>query len=335
MKRPALAALGAVLLLGISGCLSSNARPGFTPMPEARSADVELDPIEATKLLAENLQDAGIPVTKIAPQDGYFETAWFDTASKQPASAASLGAEVVRIRGWATPSRHGWSTVTVETVYRAVADPSLPERELERSVPYAHPTRQLVRESFADVGITTNPSEIGAPEAVAVKPPTMDPGAVPRPGVQVERPESRVARDTVAPDALPAARDTTPAQDTVPALRDTTPVRDTLPKTPILDAAPDTLPKTPILDAAPAPAPPPRDTPTLTEGFSVQVAAETDSATAVQTSARLARIGFNPRIVREDGYWKVRTQLWNARPFAEAQLDEIRKTFGDAFVVRE
>jgi hypothetical protein len=291
-------------------------------MPEARSADVELDPIEATKLLAEDLQDAGIPVTKVAPQDGYFETAWFDTASKQPAGSGSLGADVVRIRGWATPSRHGWSTVTVETVYRAIADPSLPDRELERSVPYAHPTRQLVRQSFSDVGITTNVSEIGAPEAVAVKPPTMDPGAVPRPGVEVQRPAARVERDTVAAETLPAARDTTPSRDTVTAQRDTTP-------------AADTLPNTPTLDAAPAPAPPSPDTPTLTEGYSVQVAAETDSATAAQTSVRLARIGFDPRIVREDGYWKVRTQLWNARPFAQAQLDEIRKTFGDAFVVSE
>ena len=90
MMRPALVAMGAALLLASGGCLSSNARPGFGPMPEARSADVELDPIEATKLLAEDLQDAGIPVTKVAPQDGYFETAWFDTASKQPAGSGSL-----------------------------------------------------------------------------------------------------------------------------------------------------------------------------------------------------------------------------------------------------
>lgn len=306
MMRPALVAMGAALLLASGGCLSSNARPGFGPMPEARSADVELDPIEATKLLAEDLQDAGIPVTKVAPQDGYFETAWFDTASKQPAGSGSLGADVVMIRGWATPSRHGWSTVTVETVYRAIADPSLPDRELERSVPYAHPTRQLVRQSFADVGITTNPSEIGAPEAVAVKPPTMDPGAVPRPDVEVESPvtsrESQVARDSVVAKAsLPApapeiADSQVPAQDTTRDSRLVT-----------------------------------RDS----HGYSVQVAAETDSATAVQTSARLARIGFDPRIVREDGYWKVRTQLWNARPFAQVQLEEIRKTFGDAFVVRE
>jgi hypothetical protein len=307
MMRPALSAL---LLFAIAGCLSSNARPGFAPMPEARSADVELDPIEATKLLAESLQDAGIPVATLAPQDGYFETQWFDTTSKQPAGGSALGPQVVRIRGWATPSRHGWSTVTVETVYRAVADPSRPPRELERSVPYTHPTRELVRRSFADVGITTNTTEFGAPEAVAVRPPTMDPGAVPRPPVQLDtaaaRKEPRVARDTAAVP-VPVVPDSTPAP------------RDTLPRTPIL---PDTSGRPP---AAPA----------LARGYAVQVAAATDSATAAETSVQLARIGFDPRIVKEEGYWKVRTQLWTAHPFAEVQLEEIRKTFGDAFVVRE
>ena len=66
MMRPWPIAAGVLLMSGIAGCLSSNARPGFAPMPEARSADVELDPIEATKLLAENLQDAGIPVATVA-----------------------------------------------------------------------------------------------------------------------------------------------------------------------------------------------------------------------------------------------------------------------------
>lgn len=294
MMRPALSAL---ILFGIAGCLSSNARPGFAPMPEARSADVELDPIEATKLLAESLQDAGIPVTTVAPQDGYFESQWFDTTSKQPAGGSTLGPQVVRIRGWATPSRHGWSTVTVETVYRALADPSRPPRELERSVPYTHPTRQLVRESFADVGITTNAIEFGAPEVVAVRPPTMDPGAVPRPDVQVESRELRVeSPDTSVADTMAAARDTTPVAVQPPS--------------------------------RPAAQPP-------SHGFAVQVAAETDSATAAATSVQLARIGFDPRIVKEGGFWKVRTQLWNAHPFADAQLAEIRKMFGDAFVVRE
>lgn len=305
MMRPA---FGALILLGVSGCLSSNARPGFAPMPEARSADVELDPIEATKLLAEDLQDAGIPVATVAPQDGYFETHWFDTTSKQPAGGSTLGPQVVRIRGWATPSRHGWSTVTVETVYRAVADPSRPPRELERSVPYTHPTRTLVRQSFADVGITTNAIEYGAPEAVAVKPPTMDPGAIPRPDVEL-RVDSQEARV----DSQEARVESDSVEVPAPI------VADTLPTTPTL---PDTSGRPPAA-------------PTLATGFSVQVAAETDSATAAATSARLARIGFNPRIVKEDGYWKVRTQLWNAHPFADAQLEEIRKTFGDAFVVRE
>ena len=313
MMRPWPIAAGVLIMFGIAGCLASSARPGFAPMPAARSAEVELDPIEAIKLLAENLQDAGVPVATVAPQDGYFETQWFDTTSKQPAGSNALGPQVVRIRGWATPSRHGWSTVTVETVFRAAADPSRPPRELERSVTYTHPTRQLVRQSFADVGITTNATEFGAPEAVAVRPPTMDPGAVPRPPVKLDTAAAR-------PQA-PAARDSTPAP------------RDSQPRAPA-PVSVDTLPRTPT----------PLDTPTQPDtsapaepahGYAVQVAAATDSATAAETSAQLARIGLDPRIVKEGGYWKVRTQLWNAQPFADVQLAEIRKTFGDAFVVRE
>jgi hypothetical protein len=39
--------------------------------------------------------------------------------------------------------------LTVETVYRPFADPSLPERELERPVPPAHPMAVKVEEILA------------------------------------------------------------------------------------------------------------------------------------------------------------------------------------------
>jgi hypothetical protein len=46
---------------------------------------------------------------------------------------------VVRIRAWADPARPGSSQLTVETLYRPVADPSLSDRELERVVAHDHP----------------------------------------------------------------------------------------------------------------------------------------------------------------------------------------------------
>jgi hypothetical protein len=49
----------------------------------------------------------------------------------------------VRVRGWVEPARVRQSEVRVETVFRRVWDPSLPERELERPVAPDHPV--LVR----------------------------------------------------------------------------------------------------------------------------------------------------------------------------------------------
>jgi hypothetical protein len=45
----------------------------------------------------------------------------------------------VRVRAWADPARPGSSQLTVETLYRPLLDPSLPERELEREVARDHP----------------------------------------------------------------------------------------------------------------------------------------------------------------------------------------------------
>jgi hypothetical protein len=44
------------------------------------------------------------------------------------------------LRAWADPGRPGNTVLTIETLYRPLADPSLPERELERQVPPTHPT---------------------------------------------------------------------------------------------------------------------------------------------------------------------------------------------------
>jgi hypothetical protein len=43
------------------------------------------------------------------------------------------------VRAWADPARPGSSQLTVETLYRPLVDPSLPERELEREVAPDHP----------------------------------------------------------------------------------------------------------------------------------------------------------------------------------------------------
>jgi hypothetical protein len=72
-------------------------------------------------------------------RDGFLETPWLDARTGRPTSGRRLGPDVVRLRGWVDPSRPGYSDLTVEAVYRPLADPSLPERELERELPPDHP----------------------------------------------------------------------------------------------------------------------------------------------------------------------------------------------------
>jgi hypothetical protein len=72
------------------------------------------------------------------------ETPWFDASSLTATKARVLGPNVVQVRAWLDPTKPGASRVVIETVYRPVADPSLPERELDRQVPTDHPVGKRV-----------------------------------------------------------------------------------------------------------------------------------------------------------------------------------------------
>jgi len=134
-----------VLAVGISACQPSTTRPGITPYPEASGGELRLSVSETTRRLAELLKADSIPVSKVRLRDGYIETRWFDSRTGRVKGGRSvLGLHTVRVRGWADPARPGSTQLTVETVYHPLADPSLPERELERQVPPDHPTARKV-----------------------------------------------------------------------------------------------------------------------------------------------------------------------------------------------
>jgi hypothetical protein len=136
---------GGVLVLFLAiACRPETSRPLFAPVSGAAQTKVDLPVPEATTLLADRLKADSIPVTRVEPRDGFFETPWFDTATGAATGARRLGAGVVRVRGWVDPTRVGHSNITIETLYRPLADPSLPERELDREVPPDHPTRKRV-----------------------------------------------------------------------------------------------------------------------------------------------------------------------------------------------
>ncbi len=139
-----------LLLLTGGACDPGTTRPVLIPMPEARTLEVEGDRSTAIEALHAVLVADSFPVRRVVARDAWLETDWFAAESLHPAGANGLGPKVMKLRGWAEPSRVGESIIVVELVYRPLADPSVPARELERSVPasdsmYARVERLLQR----------------------------------------------------------------------------------------------------------------------------------------------------------------------------------------------
>jgi hypothetical protein len=126
--------------LGAGACQPNTTRPSFTPLPEAAGTEVRLSVPEATRHLAEALRADSIPTRRVQLRDGYIETGWFEARSGRVVRGRrAVGPGIVRVRAWADPARPGSSQLTVETLYRPLLDPSLPDRELEREVVRDHP----------------------------------------------------------------------------------------------------------------------------------------------------------------------------------------------------
>jgi hypothetical protein len=123
----------------LAACQPNSTRPPITPMPEAAASEIRLRPQEATRILAAALEAESLPPARVRIRDAYIETAWLDSATGRPTSRRPIGTDVVKVRAWADPGRPGNSLLIVETLYRPLADPSLPERELEHQVPRDHP----------------------------------------------------------------------------------------------------------------------------------------------------------------------------------------------------
>ena len=90
------------------------------------------------------MRQDSLPVSIVQPRDGLIETPWFNAKTFTETDARRLGPDVVQVRAWLDPTKPGSSRVTMETVYRPLADPSLPDRELDRLVPSDHPVGKRV-----------------------------------------------------------------------------------------------------------------------------------------------------------------------------------------------
>ena len=158
----------------LTGCSPYTTRPFFPPVTGAATAELELESRDATETLAAVLRTDTLPVTTVQLRDGYIETAWFDAATKAATRRRPVGPSVVQVRAWVNPSRQGFSTIVVETVYRPLADPSRAPRDLEQQVPPDHPVGKRIEQVVAELAKLYNREEPAA-AAPAEGPPAPPP----------------------------------------------------------------------------------------------------------------------------------------------------------------
>lgn len=150
MFRPPVSLGGlATLAVVLAACNPNTTRPPFGPLPEAIELELELPVAMAVQVVAEALRADSIPATLVRTRDGYLETPWFRSRDGAATTARPLGVEVVRVRGWATPGRAGHTDLQLEAVYRPLADPSRPPRDLDQLVPAEHPVALRLRGTVA------------------------------------------------------------------------------------------------------------------------------------------------------------------------------------------
>jgi len=132
-----------LFLLAALACNPNTTRPPqLEPVTGAVRVELSLPTDLATQELADQLLVDTIPVTVVQLQDGYLETPWFDAATGTATDDRRLGPDVVRLRAWVDPGAPRHSYLTVELVYRPLADPSISQRQLEHQVPNDHPAAE-------------------------------------------------------------------------------------------------------------------------------------------------------------------------------------------------
>ncbi len=133
------------------------ARPRFGPVPGAVFARPDPPPHVVIRAMAAELERREIPLARVAPEEGYLESTWFDVASHR-AVAPPFGAVegVVKLRVFADPVGRN-TRLFVEAVRRVAWDPSVPERELERMVGEDHPVRRMLNELIDGLGAGAAP----------------------------------------------------------------------------------------------------------------------------------------------------------------------------------
>jgi hypothetical protein len=165
------------LLPLLLACDPNTTRPRVVPFPEDAQTEVRAKTPAATERLLAALAADSVPIRFSSTRDGYVETPWLNAETLAPTDARPIGTDIVRIRGWVNPGKEGFSVIIVEGAYRQMADPSLPDRELERPLPKDHPVQLRIDSLVARIPTnragTANPAppapatdSIAAPAAI-------------------------------------------------------------------------------------------------------------------------------------------------------------------------
>lgn len=134
----------------VLGCDPNTTRPAITPSPGSLTAIIAEDPGEAIGVLAQRLKDDSIPLRRVEARDAWLESPWIDSLG-HVTTARPIGPDVIRLRAWADPAKVGSSTLTIELSWRPYADPSIPDRELDRDVAATLPIAKRVGEVMAQL----------------------------------------------------------------------------------------------------------------------------------------------------------------------------------------
>lgn len=136
-----------VCALVLNACNPRTSRPPFAPIPEALHAVINAPPPRVTAVADSLLRADTVVVRYVNLRDAFLETAEFG------------GTPPHRVRLWADPDVPGKSRVTIEAVYRPLADPSRTPRDLERAAPIGSPGQQRAAQLLAalkeTLGVTT------------------------------------------------------------------------------------------------------------------------------------------------------------------------------------
>ena len=133
------------LIVGLGlGCNPVTNRPPFNALPQAVRLELELPMGIAMQVLADALRGDSIPIDRVEAIDGYVEGPWFRADDGTVTGNRPVGPDIVKVRGWAIPGRPGHIDIELEAVYRPVADPSRPGRDLEVILPPGHPVASRI-----------------------------------------------------------------------------------------------------------------------------------------------------------------------------------------------